>query len=120
MKSRLDELLSPDRLRDKWQEEEQPAPEETSVAPPEPDHPVALVERLEALAGARFPGATAHGLPVLIGRVRELVEQAYKGERGTDDCATAGEQAVDLAPVRKLLDQIEDLVEALDLGRRRR
>jgi len=117
MSSRLDELLSPERLRDRWQEEEaQPADEAPAVAPLQPDHPMALVARLEALASERFPGTTAHGLPVLIGRLRELVEQAYRSEGGE---AAREPAAIDAAQIKKLLDQIDDLVEALDLGRRR-
>jgi hypothetical protein len=119
MTSRLDELLSPDRLRDRWQEEETPPSPEAPVAPPAPDRPLALVERLEALAGARFPGAAAHGLPLLIARLRRLVEQRYPPAREAGEQDPPAEAPAEDGQLRELLDQIEDLVEALDLGRRR-
>ncbi len=99
-----DDLFDPERLRELWAA---PAPGEAAPTPPlaaapATDPAAEPLRRLEACLGREL-GAGAARLEPLLTRARELFAARQQG------VATAGEELIGL------LDDIEDLVEALEL-----
>lgn len=118
MPRRLDDLFSPERLRERWQDEEPGDTARPAEARPLPaGHPAALAERVEQLLAERFPGRNEPALRALVERLRRLVGQRFgaDAERGAEADDAAAEQEIG-----ELLTKIEDLAEAMELKGRGR
>jgi hypothetical protein len=128
-KERIEDLFSPERLRDSWREEE-----ETPSGGPEQegqparlvdDHPVSLALRLEEIVRDRFGGADPEpAIQTLTSRLKSLVERRFSPQEKQEEQEEQEEQEPDQAEldqeISEILGQIEDLAEALSLGERRR
>jgi hypothetical protein len=116
MTRRLDELFSPDRLRDRWSGEAEV--EDSAVAPeappPAPDHPTAVAERLAELTERRFERAKNPAMQELVKTLREKVARRFPLE--PQPPLPAEELSSLDTEIEALLDQIEDLADALELG----
>lgn len=137
-KERIEDLFSPERLRDSWSEEEEStagAEQDEHPARPADDHPVGLAQRLEEIVRARFPGDPEPAIQALVSRLRSLVERRFPQQEGredpedpedpqedqeTQDQEDQEDQAALDQEIAELLGQIEDLAEAWTLGERRR
>ncbi|WP_300671486.1 hypothetical protein [Desulfoluna sp.] len=101
--SPLDALFSPERLRKSWRQARPPAVETVlEEAPEETLH--SCYSRLQALLLARFSGDEAETLGSLVEDLGALIQQE----------ATKGREAA----MHELLNKVEDLVEAYELGGR--
>lgn len=112
-RSRLEELLSPERLRDKWREEERPAGDaapQPAALPPR--HPQLLVDELQALVEQRFAASQSEALRAMLGGLRERVARRFPR---AGQPPPAEEQAALAAELEGLLNKIEDLLAALQL-----
>lgn len=104
-----DDLFDPERLRGLWA-----GPQATAEAPPPADAPVpdpapTLLARLEAALGREL-GHQAGRLGPLLRRARELLAIRQDAAAGAKAVAAAGEELLGL------LDDIEDVFEALELA----
>jgi len=108
MSDKLDDLFSPDRLRSHWDRERAKEPEPEAPTP----RGVELAHRLRSLAAQRFSGAPGAALGQLIERLGALAQRRF-----APDPAAPAEALEPLdAEIELLLDQIEDLSEALTIG----
>jgi len=125
MKDRLDDLFSPDRLRQRWDAEPEspilPATPATSSPPPPPAQTVEplreLHRRIADAIDARFPGELGEPVRHLMAELRQRILRLEP--EGEDPAPTSAERAALSKSVGELLAQIEDLSEAFDLKQRR-
>ena len=115
MTNNLDDIFSPERLRRSWQQDEVAAEskEERAAEPHEAETPLAVFQRLRGRIQERFPGKQGESLQVLMD---ELEEKLLKRFPQTDDSEVSAEDNSSLnQEIETLLNDIEDLAEALEL-----
>ena len=115
MTNSLDDIFSPERLRHRWQQDEVPAEkqEQAEVKPSEPGDAMAVFRRLQSRIQERFPGEQGEPLAALL---NELEEKLLKRFSQTDDREVSEEDNSALnQEIESLLNDIEDLAEALEL-----
>jgi hypothetical protein len=115
MTNNLDDIFSPDRLRRSWQQDEVAAErkEERAAEPQETESPLAVFKRLRGRIQERFPRQQGEPLAVLLNEVEEKLLRRFPQ---TDDMETSEEDKTALnKEIGMLLDEIEDLAEALEL-----
>ena len=110
--SRIDQFFSPERLRNRWDEEPPPPPPVV-----EEPAPLKLYARLQALAKERFAPEAAVSL--LVAQVGTLLARRY-APAGGGDGGDGGDPAELAQAIAADLSRIEDLADAAWLGRRRR
>jgi hypothetical protein len=111
MGDKIDDLFSPERLRSHWDRDRAGAPTEPAAPRPLPDA-VALARRLRALAQERYAGAAGTALQQLVERLDALVGRRWAEEPQPEEDLAALDAEIEL-----LLGQVEDLSEALEIGR---
>jgi len=109
MPSRLDELFSPDRLRQNWQKPLEPP---ANPVPTSPNSDVnALYHTLLGLIQNRFKDAAR--LSVLVDEIQRQIELAFPL-----DANAAAADAKQKESIVALLEQLEELLWALELSER--
>ncbi|GEM_PF-1034251 len=109
MAPRLDELFSPDRLRQNWQS---PLPPPINPAPTGPNFEIhALCLRLMGLIQVRFKDATPLSSP--LDEIKSQVEQAFPLV-----AQAAAAEAGQKEGIVALLEQLEELLWAMELSDR--
>ena len=115
MTDNLDDIFSPERIRRHWQQPDETGaePDEEKKVAGESQGAMAIFHRLHGLINQRFPGEKAEPLNVML---EELQEALLKRFPQTGDAEVSEEEkaALNLA-IQELLNDIEDLVEALEL-----
>ena len=115
MTNNLDDIFSPERLRRSWQQDEVAAEreDERAAEPHEAETPMAVFQRLRGRIQERFPGKQGEPLAVLLNEVEEKLLRRFPQR---DDAATSAEDKAALnKEIGMLLNEIEDLAEALEL-----
>jgi hypothetical protein len=118
MTNSLDDIFSPERLRHSWQQDEIAAErkDERAAEPHETETPLAVFQRLRGRIQERFPGEQGEPLAVLLNEVEEKLLRRFPQ---TDDTVVSEEEKSALnQAIETLLNDIEDLAEALELQRR--
>ena len=110
MSDRVDDLFAPERLRESWNEREEPA--RPTAAPAREEDLVALARRLEGLAG-RFQGPGAGALVALLARLRTVADRLSAAGAGAEETTELS------AEICELLGHVEQLAEAAELSGRR-
>lgn len=109
MTNKIEDLLSPERLRGRWQRDEKKV-SESDRAEAEEQSALQLHAQLKCLIVERFQGDEAEVLNLLLEGLKALLVQRFP-ETGD---APEEKDALDLA-IHKALNQIEDLVEAFEI-----
>lgn len=115
MTNNLDDIFSPERLRRSWQQDEVAAEreDERAAEPHEAETPMAVFQRLRGRIQERFPGKQGEPLAVLLNEVEEKLLRRFPQR---DDSETSAEDKTALnKEIGMLLNEIEDLAEALEL-----
>ena len=115
MTNNLDDIFSPERLRRSWQQDEVAAEREGERAaePNETETPLAVFKRLRGRIQERFPDEQGAPLAVLLNEVEEKLLRRFPQ---TDDTEASEEVKAALnKDIGMLLNEIEDLAEALEL-----
>jgi hypothetical protein len=115
MTNNLDDIFSPDRLRRSWQQDEVAAErkDERAAEPHAAETPLAVFKRLRGRIQKRFPGQQGEPLAALLNEVEEKLLRRFPQ---TDDTAASEEDKAALnKEIGMLLNEIEDLAEALEL-----
>ena len=115
MTNNLDDIFSPERLRRRWQQDEVPAEkqEQADVKPPEPEDAMAVFRRLQSRIQKRFPGEQGQPLALLMNELEELLLRRFPQTEEVD--VTDDDRAALNQEIEMLLNDIEDLAEALEL-----
>lgn len=113
MKNKLDELFSIERLRRNWElpEKDETAPSEETGTDDVPPEPMAVFQRLAELVDGRFPEDVREPLTLLMAELEALLRQRFV-ESG--DAKDADAEPLNRA-IETLINQIEDLIDALNL-----
>jgi len=115
MTNNLDDIFSPERLRRSWQQDEIVAErkDERAPEPHETETPFAVFQRLRGRIEERFPGKQGEPLAVLLNEVEEKLLRRFPQK---EDAEVSEEDKAALnKEIGILLNQIEDLAEALEL-----
>lgn len=115
MTNSLDDIFSPERLRHRWQQDEVPVEEQEQAdgKPDEPEDAMAVFRRLQSRIQERFPGEQGQPLAQLMTELEELLLRRFPQ---TEDVQVTDEDKASLDPaIEALLNEIEDLAEALEL-----
>lgn len=118
MRSKLDQLLSPERLRARWGETAKAPEASEAKAPAERAPPAELVVKIRALVEERFPGRTGQAKAVPLLRLVDDLEKVVgrrfpvEGEMRGDEAARAEQDA----RIDQLLASLEDLLEVAAMG----
>ena len=113
MTNNLDDIFSPDRLRPSWQQDEVAAEREDERAVEPTETPLAVFKRLRGRIQERFPGQQGAPLAALLNEVEEKLLRRFPQ---TDDTEASEEVKAALnKDIGMLLNEIEDLAEALEL-----
>lgn len=115
MTNDLDDIFSPERLRRRWQQDEVAAErkDERAAKPHETETPLAVFQRLRGRIEERFPGKRGEPLAVLLNEVEEKLLRRFPQK---EDAKVSEEDKAALnKEIGMLLNQIEDLAEALEL-----
>ncbi len=105
MANKIDDLFSPQRLRKRWKQIEESAKRavDAKAGEAEDQNALKLFERMQCLVKERFAGNDAAALNFFLEELRELLTQN------------------DMSPaIHEVLNRIEDLVEAFEIGGRSR
>ena len=115
MTDSLDDIFSPERIRRHWQQPKETAAqrdeEKTAVA--EPQSAMGVFHRLHGLINQRFPGKKAEPLNVMLEELQELLLKRFP-QTGDVEISEEEKAALNIA-IQELLNDVEDLVEALEL-----
>jgi hypothetical protein len=115
MTNRVDDIFSPERLRDRWQRRQDGGAkrDDSKTAAVGPQGPIPVFARLQSRIEQRFPGEPGEPLKLMMNELHELLLRRFSP---TDDAEVSGDDkaALNLA-IGELLNEIEDLVEALEL-----
>ena len=115
MTDSLDDIFSPERIRRHWQQPKETAaqPDEDKTSVGEPWGAMGIFRRLHGLVNQRFPGEKAEPLNVMLEELQELLLKRFPS---TGDVEVSEEEkaALNIA-IQELLNDVEDLVEALEL-----
>jgi len=115
MTNNLDDIFSPERLRRSWQQDEVAVEkkDEGAAEPHEAETPLVVFKRLRGRIRERFPGEKGEPLTVLLNEVEEKLLRRFPQ---TDDAEASEEDKAALnEEIGMLLNEIEDLAEALEL-----
>jgi hypothetical protein len=115
MADSLDDIFSPERLRRHWQQSDETAaePDEEKTAVGEPQGAMEIFPRLHGLINQRFPGKKAEPLNLMLEELQELLLKRFPQ---TGDAEISEEEKAALnSAIQQLLNDVEDLVEALEL-----
>jgi len=115
MADNLDDIFSPERLRRHWQQSDETAAEadveKTAVA--ETQDALELFHRLHGLINQRFPGEKAKPLNLMLEELREVLLKRFP-ETGEVELSEEEKAALNTT-IQELLNDVEDLVEAMEL-----
>jgi hypothetical protein len=115
MADSLDDIFSPERIRRHWQQPDETAaePDEEKTAVAEPQSAMGIFRRLHGLINQRFPGEKAEPLNLMLEELQELLLKRFPQ---TGDAEISKEEKAALnSSIQQLLNDVEDLVEALEL-----
>ena len=115
MTDRFDDLFSPERLRRHWQQPEDTGAErdEDKTAPAESQGVIGVFNRLHSRINQRFPGKQGEALNVMLEELQELLVKRFP-QTGDAEVSEQDKEALNFA-IQELLNDVEDLVEALEL-----
>jgi len=115
MTDNLDDIFSPERIRRHWQQPDETAaqPDEEKTATGEPQGSMEIFHRLHGLINQRFSGKKAEPLTMMLGELQDLLLKRFP--QTSDAELSEEEKAVLNSAIQELLNNIEDLVEALEL-----
>ena len=115
MADSLDDIFSPERIRRHWQQpyESAPEPDEEKTAVAVPRGAMGVFHRLHGLINQRFPGEKAEPLNVMLEELQELLLKRFP-QTGDVEVSEEEKAALNIA-IQELLNDVEDLVEALEL-----
>ena len=120
MASKIDDLFSPQRLRKRWKQIEKSAKRPVGVEASEVEDQNAsqLFHRLQNLINNRFQGDDVAALNLLLQELHELIVRKFPE---AEKELSAQEEKKDMSPaIHEVLNLIEDLVEAFEIGGRSR
>ena len=109
MTKKIEDLLSPERLRGRWQRDEKKVPDPGS-AEVEEQSALKIYAQLKRLIEEHFKGDEVEVLNLLLEGLKAFLVQRFP-ETGE---APEDQEALDLA-ITETLNQIEDLVEAFEI-----
>jgi hypothetical protein len=113
MTNNLDDLFSPERLRHRWQQDEVPAEKQEQADLQPSEDAMAVFKRLQSRIQERFPGEQGQPLALLMNELEELLLRRFPQ---TENAHLTDDDKASLDPaIAALLNEIEDLVEALEL-----
>jgi hypothetical protein len=115
MTNRVEDIFSPERLRVHWGRREDAATQrdEGGISPVEPQGVLEVFARLQRRVHQRFPGEQGEALHAMMNELEEMLLRRFP-QKGDAEVSENDQAALNLA-IEKLLNEIEDLVEALEL-----
>ena len=115
MTDSLDDIFSPERIRRHWQQADETAaaPDEERTVTGEPQSATEIFHRLHGLIKQRFSGKKVEPLTMMLEELQELLLKRFP-QTGDAEVSEEEEAALNLA-IQELLNNVEDLVEALEL-----
>jgi len=115
MTDNLDDIFSPERIRRHWQQPDETAAEsdEDKTVVGEPQSAMVVFHRLHGLIKQRFPGEKAEPLNMMLEELQQLLLKRFP-QTGDVEISEEEKAALNIA-IQELLNDVEDLVEALEL-----
>jgi hypothetical protein len=114
MTNRVEDIFSPERLRAHWGHREAAAtPQDEAGISREPQGVMEVFSRLQRRLHQRFPGEQGEALDVMMNELEEMLLRRFP-QKGDGQVSEDDQAALNLA-IEELLNQIEDLAEALEL-----
>lgn len=120
MANKIDDLFSPERLRSSWDQIKERGVELAGVdaAELEDQNALQVFEHLERVIHKRFQGEDAEALNLLLEELRELLVRGFPDPE--KESPTQEEKNDNSPAIHEVLNRIEDLVEAFEIGGRSR
>jgi hypothetical protein len=115
MADSLDDIFSPERIRRHWQQPDEAAakPDDEKTAVAKPQGVMGIFHRLHGLVNQRFPGEKGEPLNVMLEELQLLLLKRFP-QTGDVEVSEEEKEALNTA-IQELLNDVEDLVEALEL-----
>ena len=115
MTDSLDDIFSPERLRRHWQQSDETAaePDEEKTAVAETQGALEIFHRLHGHINQRFPGKKSEPLNMMLEELQGLLLKRFP-QTGDVEVSEEEKAALNMA-IQELLNDVEDLVEALEL-----
>lgn len=114
MKDRIEQLFSPERLRDSWEQAEEPPalPEQLLIPAPQPEHPKELLLKLRGLINERYPEGRGEAVRAMMTELERIFAERFTEDK---DVPVNDKAALD-ADIEQILTSMEGLVDALNVG----
>lgn len=116
MANKIDDLFSPQRLRPRWKQIKESAkrPVGVEASEVEDQNALQLFHQLQNLINNRFQGDDVTALNFLLQELHELIVRKFPE---AEKESSAQKEKNDIGPaIHEVLDRIEDLVEAFEIG----
>ena len=115
MAKNIDEIFSPERIRRNWNQFDEKARKHNELKSPSPAPSNAMAEfdLLRSLIHQRFPGEQSFALNIMMEELHGLLKKRFPEEE--DKKILPEDTLVFNQAIEEILNQIEDLVEALEL-----
>jgi len=119
--SRIDDIFSPEKLHKRWKPDSDAAEKKSEIAaPPSTQSEKVRYEfkRLQELAHLRFHGEKREALNIMMSALNDLLVMRFpepSSGNAAGEVSKPGNDALNPA-IEELLDQIEEVIDALGLG----
>lgn len=116
---RIDEIFSVRQLRKSWTRARDISelPSETEIVQPDYRNMMSVFDRLSDIINRRFSKDQGEVLDLILGELKDLLQKRFPKTKETE--TVENDPAVLDAAIGETLNQIEDLVEAFELGNRK-
>lgn len=117
--NRIDEIFSVKQLRKSWAQAGDISEKqyETDIIQPDYQNVMSVFDRLSGIISRRFSKDQGEVLDLIMGELKDLLLQRFPKTKDTE--TVENDQAFLDAAIGEALNQIEDLVEAFELGNRK-
>jgi hypothetical protein len=117
--NRIDEIFSVKQLRKSWTRARDISEQlhETDIVQPDYRNMMSVFDRLSDIIGRRFSKDQGEVLDLILGELKDLLQKRFPKTKETE--TVENDPAVLDTAIGETLNQIEDLVEAFELGNRK-
>lgn len=120
MNGKIEDLFSPERLKGSWEgiEESQTSTEKDPAPDSRAEHPKALVLKLRRLIDERYPEGEAEPVKKMMSELERIFSRRFPDDG--DKSLSPDDKSALNADIEQVLIGMDDLVDALNVGHKKR